>query len=195
MARNADSAVCSRIAPDPCAAVLPALSALAAVASIAAVNWVGEENKLRRPNARRHAPLAVRELETCCLGLAEIFRRLLQLTAELADESSQRTTPLKFGMQLGRITANSAVVYDRLINDIAAMLVLASENAAAVMLGIEEGAFEAPDAVFNAFAECQDELNHLLQSRANLKTCIEKGVEQADRLTALIRELKRHEAR
>lgn len=185
----------SRIAPDPYAALLPALSALGAVASIAAVGWVAEDNPSgQRPETKRRAAIAVQELETCCLGLGEIFRRFQRHPEIFADDGRISTTPMKFGVQGGRVARSTSALFDRLINDIAAMLVLASENACAVMAGVEDGAIEAPDALFFAFGECQDELNCLLQDRASIRACISKGVEISDRLTALIRELKKQHA-
>ena len=66
----------SRIAPDPLSAVLPALSALGAISSIAAVNWVGQERTPERGRSRRKVGLVIRDLESCCLGLQEVFKRL-----------------------------------------------------------------------------------------------------------------------
>ena len=66
----------TRLAPDPFTAVLPALAALGAIASIATINWVAQErtpDRGRAPSARRAS--ALRDLENCCLGLQEIFRR------------------------------------------------------------------------------------------------------------------------
>lgn len=183
----------TRIAPDPCAAVLPALSALGAIASIAAVGWVAEDNTSgTRSETRRRAIVAVQELETCCVGLAEIFRRFQRNPEIFSDDGRSSTTPMKFGVQGGRAAHSTGALYDRLINDIAAMFVLASENACAVMTAVEDGEIAAPDALFFAFGECQDELNNLLQDRASAKDCIDKGVEVSDRLAALIRELKKH---
>jgi hypothetical protein len=54
-----------RIAPDPFAAVLPALAALATIASIAAVNWVGQDKVGERSRTRRKAGIALRDLESC----------------------------------------------------------------------------------------------------------------------------------
>ncbi len=144
----------SRIAPDPCAAVLPALAALGAVASIAAVGWVAEDRSAsRRADAKRRATVAVQELETCCLGLAEIFRRFQRHPNMFSDDGRHWATAMKFGAQGGRADEATSVLYDRMINDIAAMLVLASENACAVMAGVEEGELEVPDALLFALGE------------------------------------------
>ena len=65
----------TRLAPDAFAAVLPALAALGAISSIASINWSAEEKTPDRPKARRKASTALKDLETCCMGLIEIFRR------------------------------------------------------------------------------------------------------------------------
>lgn len=183
----------SRISPDPCAAVLPALAALGAVASIAAVGWIAEYNTAgNKPEAKRRAVIAIQELETCCVGLAEIFRRFQRHPNLFSADKRSQSAPMKFGVKGGRAANTAGALYDRLVNDTAAMLVLAAENASAVMIAVEDGEIDAPDALFNGFSECQDELNCLLQDRASLKACIDKGVEVADRLTALTRELKSH---
>ncbi|MCH9765200.1 MAG: hypothetical protein K0U34_04305 [Alphaproteobacteria bacterium] len=193
MSRDTDPTLQSRIAPDVSTAVLPALAALGAVASIAAVNWIAEDATAKKPEAKRRATVAVQELETCCSGLAEIFRRFDRHPDLFAAEGRTKGTPLKFGVQGGRVAATASATYNLLINDVAAMLVLASQNACAVMAAVEDGEIDAPDAVFIAFGECQDELNHVLQVRASLRDCIDKGIEIADRLTALIRELKKYQ--
>ena len=63
------------MAPDPFTAVLPALAALGAIASIATINWSAQDKTPDRAKAKRKAGTALRDLETCCMGLAEIFRR------------------------------------------------------------------------------------------------------------------------
>ena len=60
----------TRLAPDPFTAVLPALAALGAIASIATINWAAQERTPDRARSKRKAGTALRELETCCLGLA-----------------------------------------------------------------------------------------------------------------------------
>ena len=83
----------SRIAPDPFTAVLPALAALGAIASIAAINWTAEERTPDRSKAKRKAGTAIRELETCCLGLSEIFRRFQRHPKLFAGEGAGGTSP------------------------------------------------------------------------------------------------------
>lgn len=191
-ANDDDGGVDSRIAPDPFAAVLPAIAALGAVASIATVNWMAQDKTPERGRARRKAGTALRDLETCCLGLVEIFRRFKRHPRLYAGEGGQGSSPLKFGVHGPRVDADTARLYHQLINDVASMLVLASQNAFDVMCAVEDGEIDAPEAVYFGFGEQQERLNGLIQGRATLKTTVDVGLEVAARLTELVRELKRH---
>lgn len=182
----------SRIAPDPFAAVLPAVAALGAVASIATVNWAAQDKTPERVKAKRKAGTALRDLETCCLGLVEIFRRFKRHPRLYAGEGAQGSSPLKFGVHGPRVDIDTARLYHQLINDVASMLVLASQNAFDVMCAVEDGEIDAPEAVYFGFGEQQDRLNALIQNRATLRTSVDTGLEVALRLTDLVRELKRH---
>jgi len=181
----------ARIAPDPFAAVLPALAALGAISSIAAINWVAQEKTVNRPKVKRKAGMALRDLESCCLGLTEIFRRFQRNPKIFAGEGAM-SSPMKFGVHGPRIDVDGARLYRAIINDTASMLVLASQNAFDVMAAIEDGEVVAPDELFYGFGEAQERLNKLIQSRATLKACVDAGLEVAERLTVLVRELKRH---
>ena len=79
------------------------------------------------------------------------------------------------------------------MNDIASMLVLAAQNAFDVMTAIEDGDVDAPEDVFFGFGEQQDRLNEIMQSRVPLRVAVDRGAEIADRLIALVRELKKHQ--
>ncbi len=182
----------SRIAPDPLSAVLPALSALGAIASIAAINWVAQEKTADRTRSRRKAGVALRDLESCCMGLQEIFKRLHRNPKMFAGEGPAAASPLKFGVCGPRIDQTVARSYHQLMNDIASMLVLASQNTFDVMSAIEDGEILAPETVFYGFGEQQERLNKLIQTRATVKTVVETGVEVSDQLTALVRELKKY---
>jgi len=182
----------TRIAPDPFAIVLPALAALGAIASIAAVNWVGHERTPDRARTRRKATNTLRDLESCCLGLSEIFRRFLRYPKLFAGEGGSVSSPMKFGVHGPRITADTSRACQQLMNDTASMLVLASKNAYDVMAAIEDGEIEAPESVYFGFTDAQERLNQLFQSRATLKTTVEAGNFIADQLTKLVRELKQH---
>ena len=181
----------ARIAPDPFAAVLPGLAALGAISSIAAINWVAQEKTAARPKVKRKAGMALRDLESCCLGLIEIFRRFHRHPKIFAGEGAT-SSPMKFGVHGPRIDEDGARLYRALINDTASMLVLASQNAFDVMAAIEDGEIAAPEELYFGFGEVQERLNKLLQSRATIRACVETGLESAERLTILVRELKRH---
>ena len=180
----------SRIAPDPFAAVLPALAALGAITSIAAINWTAQERTGDRPRSKRKSGVVLKDLETCCLGLQEIFRRFHRHPRLFAGDGGAQSSPMKFGVHGVRIEPSAARLYQQLINDIASMLVLAAQNSFDVMCAIEDGDINAPEELFYAFAEQQDRLNKLMQERAPLKTCVETGLDIAEKLTAQVRVLR-----
>jgi hypothetical protein len=179
--------------PDPFAAVLPALAALGAITSIAAINWSGEGKLATRTRTKRKTSASLRDLETCCLGLAEIFRRFQRHPRVFAGEGGQASAPLKFGVHGQRIRADAQRLYLQLMNDIASMLVLAAQNAFDVMTAIEDGDIDAPEEIFFAFGEQQDRLNNVLQSRVTLRAAVDTGAEIAERLVTLVRELKTYQ--
>lgn len=183
----------TRMAPDPFTAVLPALAALGAIASIAAIHWSGQEKTSARTRTKRKTGSSLRDLETCCLGLSEIFRRFQRHPKVFAGEGAQASSPLKFGVHGKRIRADAQRLYQQLVNDIASMLVLASQNAFDVMTAVEDGDIDPPEEVFYAFGEQQERLNKLIQNRATLKSAVETGAEIADRLTALVRDLRKYQ--
>lgn len=180
----------TRLAPDPFTAVLPALSALGAIASIASINWAAQDKTPERARARRKAGTALRDLETCCMGLVEIFRRFQRNPKMFAGEGGPASSPMKFGVHGTRATPDAIRGYLQITNDVASMLVLAAQNAIDVMAAIEDGEVEAAETVFFAFGEEQERLNKLFQSRASLKASVDTGAEIAERLTRLVRELK-----
>jgi hypothetical protein len=182
----------TRLAPDPFTAVLPALAALGAIASIAAVNWTAQERTPDRARSKRKAGTALRDLETCCLGLQEIFRRFQRNPRLFAGEGAPASSPLKFGVHGPRVGTDAARLFQQLMNDVASMLVLASQNAFDVMSAVEDGEVNAPEELFFGFGEQQELLNKLIQARATLKASVDTGAEVATRLTALVRELKKH---
>ncbi|MDQ8698536.1 hypothetical protein [Hyphomicrobium sp. LHD-15] len=190
--QTAPEDVDSRIAPDPFAAVLPAIAALGTIASIATINWAARERTADRMRPKRKAVTALRELETCCLHLTEIFRRFQRNPKLFSGEGAQGASPLKFGVHGPRVSPDSAKLYQQAINDVASMLVLASQSAFEVMCAIEDGTVEAPETIFFGFGECQDLLNKLIQNRATLKASVDTGTDVAERLTSLVRELKKY---
>lgn len=181
-----------RIAPDPFALVLPALAALGAISSVAAINWVAHEKTPDRAKARRKAGMALRDLENCCIGLSEIFKKFIRHPKLFAGDGAQAGAPMKFGVHGARVDTSEARLYQQLMSDVASMIVLASQSAFDLMAAIEDGEIDAPEQLFYGFGEEQDRLNKLISGRATLKTCVDTGYEVSERLTRLVRELKKH---
>lgn len=182
----------TRIAPDPFAAVLPALAALGAIASIASVHWVAQDKTPERAKLKRRAGVALRDLESCCMALIEVFKRFQRNPRLFGAEGATAAAPMKFGVNGPRVTADAARGYQQVMTDLASVMVLASQNTFDVMAAIEDGEITPPDDVFTRFGEAQEQLNKLIQTRATLKACIEGGGEVASALTELVRGLKKH---
>lgn len=180
-----------RLAADPFAAVLPALSALGAIASIAAINWVAQERTADRSKSRRKAGMALRDLESCCIGLQDIFRRF-QRHPKLFTGEGAPAAPMKFGVHGGRVDTASTRLYQQIVTEVASMLVLAAHNSFEAMCSIEDGEIDAPEVVYFGFGEQQERLNKLFSQRASLKVTVDTGVEIAEKLAGLVRELKKH---
>ena len=126
------------------------------------------------------------------MGLVEIFRRFHRHPKLFAGEGAAAGSPLKFGVHGTRVSAETARQYQQIVNDIASMLFLASQNAFDVMCAVEDGEIDAPEEIFFGFGECQEALNELIQQRATLKVSVEKGFAIASRLGRLVAELKKH---
>ncbi len=189
VAESADT----RIAADPVAVVLGAISALGAVASIAAVNWMAEDRSPERPRSKRKADAAVKDLERCCVGLQELFKRLHQSPKLFAGEgSSSASSPLKFGVHGSRVGAKDIRLLQQSVQDVASMMVLATQNALDVMAAIEDGELEPPDELFYGFGEAQEKLNKLLSERVTLKETVDQATMVAVDLTKLVQQLKDH---
>lgn len=182
----------TRIPPDPLTAVLPALAALGTIASIAAINWMGEDRTEDRAKLKRKPNVGLRDLESCCLGLQEIFRRFARNPKVFAGEGGPAKSPMKFGVHGQRVDQETARHYQTMMNDIASMLVLASQNSFDVMCAIEDGEIDAPEEVFFGFGEQQERLNKLIAARATLRETVDTAADVADRLLGLVRELKKH---
>ena len=179
----------TRLPPDPFTAVLPAVAALGAIASIAAINWTSQDKTPDRAKSKRKAATALRELETCCLGLAEIFRRFQRHSRVFSGEGGP-AAPMKFGVLGTRVNSDGARGFQQIMNDVASMLVLASQNAFDVMCAVEDGEINAPEEIYYGFGEQQERLNALISGRASLKVVVDTGVEVADKLASLVRQLK-----
>ena len=180
-----------RMAPDPFAAVLPALSALGAIASIAAINWMGHEHSSDRSRSRRKAGMALKDLESCCLGLQEVFRKFQRNPRVFTGEGAP-AAPMKFGVHGTRVDADAVRLYQQIVTEVASWMVLAAHSSFEAMCAIEDGEINAPEAVFFGFGEQQERLNRLISQRATLKATVDAGTEVAEKLAGLVRELKKH---
>ncbi|MEL7048107.1 MAG: hypothetical protein AAFO75_03945, partial [Pseudomonadota bacterium] len=156
----------TRTPPDPLTVVLPALASLAAISSIATIHWSAEDEVSQRPRAKRRAGSALKDLETCCLGLTEVFRRFQKLPRIFAGEGAASGLPLKFGTHTPRIDGDHAKAFQKLVDDVASMMVLANQNAFDVMSSIEDGEIVAPEELFYGFADCQEALSKVIIERA-----------------------------
>lgn len=182
----------TRMPPDPFAVVLPALAALGAISSIAAINWSGQEKSANRTRAKRKTGALLRDLENCCIGLVDIFRRLQAHPRVFAGAGGAASAPMKFGVHAQRIRADAQHLYLQLVSDIASKYALTLQTALDVMTAIEDGEIDAPEEIYFRLGEEQERLNGLLQSRPTLKTAVDTGADVATRLRDLIIELKSH---
>ena len=107
-------------------------------------------------------------------------------------QGAPASSPMKFGVHGPRVATDAARLYQQLINDVASMLVLAAQNAYDVMCAVEDGEINAPEELFFGFGEQQERLNKLIQGRATLKASVDTGLDVADKLLGLVRELKKH---
>jgi len=185
----------TRIAPDPVAILLPALSALASIAALAALAFVAEEKTDDRQRNRRKLSVAIRDLERDAVDLQELFKRISRGYGALLWERGAGKPggpPLKFGVHGLRIPQRNYSQYQSLVADSSALLSRTAQDSFDVMCAIEDGELEAPEEVFFGFGEAQERINKLLTERLSLKTSVETGHEIAGRLTALVRDLKQY---
>ena len=136
----------------------------------------------------------IRDLESCCLGLQEVFKRLNRIPRLFAGEGAAAGSPLKFGVHGPRVDPVVARIFHQLMNDVASMLVLASQSSFAILCAVEDGDIAAPEEIFFGFGEQQDRLNKLIQERATLKALIETGLDVANALQALVSEFKKYKS-
>lgn len=181
-----------RPAPDPLSLILPAFAALGAIASIAAVAWTAEDRCANRPRIRRRVDVILKDLETSGLGLTEILRRIRRNARLLGIDGPPGTASMKFGLNSNRMEPAGGQLYHSLVNDLATMLVLATQNSFDVIAAIEDGEIECSEMLFNSFAEAQERLNALLIQRAGMLALADGGFEVASRLTGLVQQLKTH---
>ena len=180
----------SRAAPEPLAIILPAIAALGAVASIAAVAWLAEERTPDRPRVKRRAEAVLKDLETSCFGTAEILRRVIRLSPVFGLIGPASAAAMKFGIIGTRVDAQQSQTFIHLVNDIATMLVLATQASFDAINAIEDGEINPPEALLHRFGEAQEKLNALLTSRSSIKTTVETTLSIAEQLGLMVRELK-----
>lgn len=183
-----------RAAPEPLAIVLPAIAALGSVAAIAAVAWLAEDRTGDRPRVKRRTDVILRDLETSCLGTAEILRRVIRHTPMFGLQNAASAAPMKFGLIGTRVDPQQGQIFIHLVNDVATMLVLAAQASVDATNAIEDGDINPPEALFYRFGEAQEKLNALLASRASIKVTVEHALAIAENLVALVRALKTHKS-
>lgn len=179
-----------RTAPEPLSLILPILAALGAVASIAAIAWVAQERTADRPRVKRRIDVILKDLETSCLGLAEILRRLKRHGRHFGIDGPTGAAPMKLGLNGSRIDPAAGQLYHQLVNDVATHLVLATQNSFDAMNAIEDGEIEAPDTVLDGFADAQEKLNILIAQRASIRATVDGSLASAEQLVDLIQQLK-----
>jgi hypothetical protein len=183
-----------RAAPEPLSILLPAVAALGAVSSIAAVAWLAEERTGERPRVKRRVDAILKDLETSCLGIAEILRRVIRLSPMFGLLGPTSGAPLKFGLLGTRVEPAQAQTYVLLVNDVATMLVLATQASFDMTSAIEDGDLEPPEELLHKFGAAQEKLSGLLSSRPSLKTTAETALAVAEGLVAAVRALKQHKS-
>ena len=189
---NAKPAEPGRAAPEPLAIILPVIAALGSVASIAAVAWLAEERTAGRPRVKRRVDVILKDLETSCLGSAEILRRVIRHSPMFGLLGATSAAPMKFGLMGTRVDAQLGQFYIHLVNDAATMLVLATQASFDTTSAIEDGDVEPPEALFYRFGEAQEKLNSLLAIRGSTKATVSGALAIAETLVDLVRELKTH---
>lgn len=179
-----------RVAPEPLLVLMPGLAALGAVASIAAVLWI-ETEPGQKTRSRRKASIVIRDLESDCLILQDIFRRLA--SGHRAGDAGSRpeSTPLKFGLPAMAGGSSSHAAHQSMLVDVSRCLPMAAENAAEIIGLIEDEEIEAADEVLYGFGECQELLNQVLAERSSIEAGIGAGLDVSGRLVGLVRVLKK----
>lgn len=179
-----------RTSPEPLSLVLPALAALGAVASISAVAWVAQDRESDRTRVKRRIDVILKDLETSCVGIAEILKRVRRQSRQLGLDGPQGGAPIKFGLNSNRVETAGGAIYKALVNDLATMLVLATQNSYDAINAIEDGEINAPETVFFGFGEAQERLNVLLTQRHGARITIDQAIDIAQHLAGLVDQLK-----
>lgn len=180
----------TRAAPEPLSIILPAVAALGSIASIAAVAWLAEDRTADRPKVKRRIDVILRDLETSCLGTAEILRRVIRHSPMFGLLGATSSAPMKFGLLGSRVDVSQGHIYVQLVNDVATMLVLATQASFDITNAIEDGDLTPSEPLIYRFGDAQAKLTVLLSSRASLKTTVETALAIAEGLVICVRELK-----
>lgn len=183
--KPADGPPPDRLPCDPAAVVLPALAALGAIAAIAVVPFVAQDRAPELGRNRRKPSAAVRDLETDCLQLQEIFKRLQRNLRSAPGGQAVAASPLKFGL-FGVDLADAG-----LVGEIARVLGTAVRNTGDVMRAIEDDGIEAPEQLCQEFGVCQEKLSKLVIERASVRVALDEGLAVSITLTQLVQDLKR----
>jgi hypothetical protein len=117
---------------------------------------------------------------------------MLRHSRRFGLEGSTSAVAPKFGLGSQRVDVATGQLYHQLVNDMATMLVLATQNSFDAINAIEDGEIQAPEEVFFGFGEAQQKLNALLAQRAGVRSMVEGCVGIGEQLTGLIRQLKQY---
>ena len=179
-----------RAAPEPLTLVLPVLAALGAISSIAVVAWVAQDRTGDRPRVKRRIDVILKDLETSCLGLNEILRRIKRHGRLFGLDGPNGAAAFKLGLNNARKEPAAGQMYHQIVNDLATMLVLATQNSFDTINAIEDGEIIAPESLFYGFAEAQEKLNVLMSQRTGIRGLVDGAMEVADHLAKLVQQLK-----
>ena len=97
---------------------------------------------------------------------------------------------MKFGLLGTRVEPQQSQIYIQLVNDVATMLVLATQAGQDATNAIEDGELEVPEALLYRFGDAQNKLNTLLVDRASIKVSVETALAIAEALAVVVREIK-----
>jgi hypothetical protein len=143
-----------------------------------------------RPRVKRRIDVILKDLETSSLGVVEILKRIKKQARLFGLDGPSGTAPLKLGLNSARVDPAAGHLYHQLINDLATMLVLATQNSFDAINAIEDGEIDAPETLYFAFGEAQEKLNTLIAQRASIRAMVDGGIDIGTQLNGLVRQLK-----
>jgi hypothetical protein len=140
--------------------------------------------------AGRKPSLVLRDMESDCLRILEVLRRLNRTLREHGGAKTLAATPFKFGL-LGMPAGQQAqVLYRSIMGDVSRIGISAHANVVEVLCAVLQGSLDAPEEAFYGFGECQERINGLLAERRGLSAVVDGGVSVADALTKQVAGLK-----